>query len=368
MKYNLYKPEDLTWDNAVSVACRWESAHNEDPSDSSASDDGDDVEVVECSKKRSKSKKGESKTIISPVESTAPPAPTASSHQTAPWSAPHQMAPQVAPMQMGPAPTTMQMAPASSALQVAPAQTMHLASTPAHMHMAHPGMAMPIASASVTVAALRSDYNALSDEVKTNARDIKGIKSEQERLGANMVAWQAETSQWRGRNDARMDRIIDAVCYPQQGAQQAPQQFQPRVFQPRMPQKNYQRPANHTWKGHLGQTQQTGFRFNRSTPQQYNRQPQGATHAPVAAATAAAPAAATTQNAAPAAAAAAPPAAVAPVAAYEEIDPAAQTLNEEFQDAAVQVSYRDYLSLQQRAYPGIEEHDVISSLQELNFI
>ena len=228
-------------------------------------------------------------------------------------------------------------------------------------------MAMPIASASVTVAALRSEYNALSDEVKTNAREIKGVKSEQERLAANVTAWQsawkADTSQWRSQTDARMDKIIDAVCYPQQAAQSAPQQFQPRVYQPRMPQQNYQRPANYTWKGHLGQTQQTGFRFNRSTPQQYNRQPQGATHAPVAAAAAAPPAA----IAAPGAMPAAPPAAAAPVATYEEVDPAAQTLTEELEGAAVQISYRDYLNLQQKAHPGIEEH-VISSLQELNFI
>ena len=69
MRYNLHKDEDLTWENALEVACRWEAAHDVASSSSSSSGDGssdDEMEAVESRKKDRKKKKvkGKKKCVI----------------------------------------------------------------------------------------------------------------------------------------------------------------------------------------------------------------------------------------------------------------------------------------------------------------
>ena len=153
---------------------------------------------------------------------------------------------------------------------------------------------------SVDIAAVGKEVSAgvatLSDKVEANTRDIKGIKSQQERSDANIVSWKAETS-------TTLNRILRAVEGGQQQYQPYRQPFQSQYrFQPRNPQQQFQqqRPFQPrsfpSWKARAGQTQQTGFRYNNATPTSYPRYQAPAPTAPAAtppSATATAPAAAT---------------------------------------------------------------------------
>ena len=265
MRYNLHQESDLTWENALMVARRWEAAH--DHNDSGSGSDDEDVDAVECSGGRSKSrrssKNAEKPTIISTVETEV--------------------------------------------------------HTPA------------TTGAKLTIATL-------AEEVRTNARDIKGLKSEQEKVAANMTA----LMQRGEKRDAKLDLLVEDM-----NARKQQQQYnQQRRFQQNS--GNYQRPANYTWKGFANQNRQTGFGFNRSTPTQFPRQPQGNSTATVTAAAAA-------------------PQAAAPVASMEEVDSAAQALDDCEEEPGIHMSYSRFLDLHQRANPGMAEEDIIASLQELNF-
>ena len=77
IKFKLLKEADLTWENALDVACRYEAAHDmstdSSASSSSSSDDGDDndgddaasfLEVRKKSKSKRKKKKGKAEAVI----------------------------------------------------------------------------------------------------------------------------------------------------------------------------------------------------------------------------------------------------------------------------------------------------------------
>ena len=173
------------------------------------------------------------------------------------------------------------------------------------------------AAAALELKAVRQDVAVevatLSDKVEANTRDIKGIKSQQERTEVNMAAWKSETSSTLGRilqvvEEGRQQQqyrqpFQNSYRQPFQSNYRFPQrppvpyqQQQPRPFQPRP----YQQRPFPSWKARVGQTQQTGFGFNSATPSRFPRQPapqppaqnaaapNGATAAPAAATVAAA--------------------------------------------------------------------------------
>jgi len=129
LQYNLLKNDDLTWENALEVASRWEAANDfgrGESSSSSSSESDNPHEAVETEKekekrkKSKKDKKSDAKTvIINAIEES-------------------------------------------------------------------------------TVLAT------LADRVKTNERDIKGVKSEQEKLSANIKSW-------RDENAATLEEILQTV-------------------------------------------------------------------------------------------------------------------------------------------------------------
>ena len=184
----------------------------------------------------------------------------------------------------------------------------------------------------------------LAEKVETNARDIKGVKSEQERLNANITSWKSETTEALNQMPAKLVAAMN-----QQGTSGNSYN---RGYQNRNP----QRPNSYVWKGRFGQNQQSGFRFNRNSPQNFKGTTPTTTASttPTSAATAAATAAA--------AAAAASTAA----AALEEVDPAAQLLGAEGGDSVV-VPMDQFLELSSRAGLDIDDEDFIAALSHLNF-
>ena len=263
MRYNLHKDEDLTWENALEVACRWEAAHDvatSSSSDSESSSSEDQLEVVEAKKnKKKEKKKGKSKKKSSSIATVE------------------------------------------------------------------------------EVGAIAT----LVDKVETNAREIKGVKSEQERLAANVTTWKNETS-------STLNEILQAVKQPQLPQQQRYGSMPSQQYQNgnNFGNRNFQRPSNFTWKGRMNQNQQTGFRYNRSTPTQFQRPLQ--------------PSAPSTSAATPASNA---------VASVEEVDPAAQLLNGDGEEAAatVTIPMEQFFELAQRAGQEVDESDIVASLAELNF-
>ena len=140
-------------------------------------------------------------------------------------------------------------------------------------------------------------------------------------------------------------------------AQQRPvyqiQQQKPAYQNQQYRNQNPNRPNQYVWKGRVGQTQQTGFRFNRSTPTTYPP--------PAAAAT-------TTQQpaAAPAAATTAAPAASTTVAYVETVDPAAQLLGAEGGEV-IGVPVGQFYELMDRAGLEVDNDDIVGAISDLNF-
>ena len=121
----------------------------------------------------------------------------------------------------------------------------------------------------------------LSDKVEANTRDIRGIKSQQERTEVNMAAWKSETSSTlnqllQGQQQMQQQLRYRPPMQPQQN--RAPFQRFPRFPQARPQLQQFPaRPQtgnwNPNWKTRFGQTQQTGFGFNNRTPSQFPRYP-----------------------------------------------------------------------------------------------
>ena len=264
LQYNLHEDDDLTWENAMKVAGRWEGANDlgSSDADSSESSDDDPVEAMEV-KKKSKAKclakadaKKEKRTVISAIADT----------ETA------------------------------------------------------------VAS--------------LTEKVETNARDIKGMKSDQERFNANVTAWKDE-------NAATLKQILEAVQTPDSAQSQRPANtFRSNYNNNR----NFNRPNSYSWKGRYNQNQQTGFRFNRNTPSSF----QNAATAAAAAAAAKAAAAANTTGASKT------------TVGALEVDPAAQTLGAEGGEQVV-LNLDQFLELSERAGEDIEDPDFMAALEQLNF-
>ena len=123
LQYNLHKTADLTWENALEVASRWEAANTAVSSSSSSSSSSDDpLEAVECEKKKRKKRKGKADAKMVVINAVETPSVLAT----------------------------------------------------------------------------------LADRVETNERDIKGVKSEQERILANITSWREE-------NASTLDKILKSV-------------------------------------------------------------------------------------------------------------------------------------------------------------
>ena len=273
IKYNLHKEADLTWENALDVACRYEAAHDLS-SDSSASSSSsseeekekdDDLVDALSDKKKKRSKKSKKK------------------------------------------------------------------------------------SSKVGAVEHNEFIATLADKVEINARDIKGVKSAQERLDTNVTEWKNETSSRLDNQSSALAEILKEVRGNRQQPQQQQQQQTYYNCQPYR-QQNPNRPNQYVWKGRVGQTQQTGFRYNRSTPATY---PATAAAAPAVAAPAAA---------------AQPQAAAAPatVAYVESVDPAAQLLGAEG-GGTITVPVGQFYELCDRAGEEVDDNDIISAVENLNF-
>ena len=168
MKYNLYKEEDITWENAYLVACRWEAAHDQ-PS-SSESDDEDDVEIADPA------------STVATVMSAAPVASVPSFASGA--STPYVITASVASVPPG---------------------------VPASVASVAPGV--PLASVA-TGATFEQSLAALAIAVRKNADDIQQLKYQQEQLAAQQKQHEAEVKTWQESTDYKMDRILWAVEGP----------------------------------------------------------------------------------------------------------------------------------------------------------
>ena len=146
----------------------------------------------------------------------------------------------------------------------------------------------------------------MSDKVEANTRDIKGIKSQQERTEVNMAAWKAETSSTlnqllQGQQNMQVqlrNRTAPQLQPNRPPFPRYPQYPQPRPLLTQFPARPQTGNWNPNWKTRFGQTQQTGFGFNNRTPSRFPRYPTAPPAAPVnapapAAAAPAAPAAGT---------------------------------------------------------------------------
>ena len=124
LQYNLHKTADLTWENALEVASRWEAANTavSSSSSSSSSSSDDPLEAVECEKKKRKKRKGKADAKMVVINAVETPSVLAT----------------------------------------------------------------------------------LADRVETNERDIKGVRSEQERISANITSWREE-------NASTLDKILKSV-------------------------------------------------------------------------------------------------------------------------------------------------------------
>lgn len=170
----------------------------------------------------------------------------------------------------------------------------------------------------------------LTDRVMTNERNIKNVQSEQEKLSANVTAWKNETS-------SQLNELLGLAKSNQQTLQSQPIQnrFTPN---PGFRGANI-RPTNFVWKGRVGQSRQTGFGFNRSSPQ-------------------------TVRSAAPATAPANAVAAMEVAAAG--IDPAAQSLEQE-EVCMVTLPMDQFVELNKAAGQDVDANDLVASLADLNF-
>lgn len=283
LRYNLHSETDMTWEKAVDIANRWEAAHDGPSSETSeSSSDSDGANDEEVEAVTSKKKRGKRPSKKDRRKDSV------------------------------------------------------------------------IAAVSDDVAILteRVDHMAtMSDKVEANAREIKGVKSENERMAANVTMWKDETS-------ATLQEILQACKTNQQPQYQPrymPQQFQrprPQFQQPSYSNQQFNqnrgqiRPNNYVWKGRVGQTQQTGFRYNRSTPQTFPNPP-AATAAP----------------------AIAPPPAAGQVgmACIEQMDQIAQPLGAEGGCETMTLPVDAFYELAARAGEPIEENDIIASVADLNF-
>ena len=169
MKYNLYKEEDKTWENAYLVACRWEAAHDQPSSSESETDDEDDVKVADPA------------STVATVTSVAPVASVPSFAYGA-------AIPYVVTASVGPA------APVASVATMAPS-------------------ALVTGATSVTI---EQSLAALTIAVKKNAEDIQQLKYQQEQLQAQQKQLETETKAWQQNADFKIDRILWAVEGPPQ--------------------------------------------------------------------------------------------------------------------------------------------------------
>ena len=188
---------------------------------------------------------------------------------------------------------------------------------------------------------------AMIDKVETNARDIKGVKSEQERLTANVTSWKNETSD-------TLSQILASVTRTERNQGPGQGQGQGQNTAGQSFNRNYQRPNSFTWKGRVGQNQQSGFRFNRNSPQNF-RSPATASATTTAAGSATTPAA-TAPAAAPAVTA----------AAALEMEPEAQSLGAEG-GASVTIPMDQFLELYNRAGEDVCDDDFMAAVADLNF-
>ena len=315
LKYNLHREDDQTWEHALDVAGRWEAANDYGSSSSASSssseddDNEDEVEAVTSSRKSKKSKKkGKKAEEVGATTATAPQAPAMAAAAAAPPTPPPQAAAAVA-----------------------------------------------------AVATDKPDVIAtITARLETNERDIKGVKSEQERLAANVAAWEKKT-------DGTLSEILSEVrsgkqqiAQTQQHVQQLQLQQQQTSLAQQNQNQNYQqnrqqnyrnpnRPNTYVWKGQVGQNQQTGFNYNRRTPAQF---PQNAAAAAPQAQAAAAPAATP---------------AAAPVAAVDNIDPAAQPLGNEGGIGRIMMDMDQFYEIMDRANQPVDNNDIVSAVSDLNF-
>ena len=149
------------------------------------------------------------------------------------------------------------------------------------------------------------DVASLAKVVKANARDLKGVKCEQERMNANIISWRNETTEAINQLSAN----VSICCLQMSGANGSNQNLPPR-----------------TGKGSLNQNHKSGFRFNRNSSQLFKT---------------------TTSSTPTATTPVASPAAAATVAALD-VDPAAQLLGAEGGDT-VTVPMDYFLDLHARA-------------------
>ena len=161
----------------------------------------------------------------------------------------------------------------------------------------------------------------LAAEVKTNARDLKGVKKEQEQMNANITSWRNETTEAINQ----LSNNVSMCCLQMSGNASN---------------------RNFIHKGSLNKNQQSGFRSNRNSPQIVKTKTPSAT-TPTATSLAATPAATATV-----------------AAALDNIDPAAQLLGAEGGES-VTLPMDYFLDLHARAGEEVCEEDFVCSLSQL---
>ena len=175
----------------------------------------------------------------------------------------------------------------------------------------------------------------LTAKVETNTREIKGIKSEQERLSANVQTQLEEMNSTLKSMNSALNNPAGAprgMTFQRGG-------YPGFVRQPR----NYNSPMTYTWKGGFNQSKQTGFGMRGRSP------------ATFAKATPAQPTTSTTVATAPRMAA--------PTVAAVEIDPSAQPLGAEA-EAGVYLSMDQFLELRGDDYT---DDELVGALDNMNF-
>ena len=167
------------------------------------------------------------------------------------------------------------------------------------------------------------DVASLAEVVKSNARDLKGVKREEEQMNANITSWKNETTKAINQLSAN----VSICCLQMSGANGSNQNPQPL-----------------TGKGSLIQNHKSGFRFNRNNSQNFK------TTTSATAPTAITPVAS--------------PAAAATVATLNDVEPAAQLLGAEGGDM-VTVPMDYFLDLHARAGEELCEEDFSACLSRL---
>ena len=179
----------------------------------------------------------------------------------------------------------------------------------------------------------------LSDQVHENQMEIQGLKTAQNRMAASQEAAMKEIS-------GKLEHISNNMTRPQQQQQQ--QQQPQRNFQPRQqlyvqnrPQNNQNfSPRNVTWVGKTNQPRQGNFGFQRRTPASLQTAPK--------------------VNAAPRTAAN-------PVAAVEEVQIAAENLDDGDDEEVVAMKMSDYLCLIDSAGAEVPEDCYATAVSQQNF-